>query len=85
MRLDAASEQGRMGVQRFAACSAALGFWLLAAQVPTCIEVPAAPLGHPCFTDLLSEMKLLIPPLCDGEKQPTRHLKGLGWGSQNLP
>lgn len=33
-------------------------------------------------TVFLSEMKLGIPPLCEGEKQPARELKGLGWGLQ---
>ena len=46
MRLDAASDQDNSGAtgaskQRFAAHSAALGIWLLAALVPACTEVPA--------------------------------------------
>lgn len=91
MRLDAVSDQGSVRVQGHLSRDLlpVLLLWALGFSLPKSLHAQRSlcnpsSLGHPCFTDLLSEMKLVIPPLCEGEKQPTRYLKGLGWGLEGV-
>lgn len=71
------SDQGSVGVQGHLSrvLLSVLLLWTFGFPLPESLHAQRS-LGHPCFTDLLSEVKLVIPPLCEGEKQPMRYLKG---------